>query len=80
MMRFLVDSLFDRELIQNYSLKEMMTIESEKIRPIFTYVVSYFKLESDSCLRASLSDKLSHIPGRSKRPKISEISDLDETL
>lgn len=70
MMRFLVDSLFDRETIKNYTLKEIFTKQKEIIEPIFKYVISKFKLNSDTSLRSSLSDKLSHMPGRTRAKSI----------
>lgn len=78
MMRFLVDTLLERESIKDLSLKELMELEGGTIKPIFTYVVSYFKLQSDGVLRSSLSDKLSHMPGRKKRAKTSP--DANETI
>ena len=67
MMRILFDALIDKEKVKNYSLKELLTKEKTIMTAIFHYVTSAFKLTSDSKLRSSLSDKLSHLPGRTRK-------------
>ena len=74
MMLALVDSLLDKEVMKTYiSLKELIQKEESTIKPIFTYVISYFGLKSDSTLRSSLSDKLSHMPGRMKKSQRAKV-------
>lgn len=78
MMRALFDVLIDKEVVKNYSLSQLMTKEKEKMTAIFNYVTSYFKLDSDSGLRTSLSNKLTHLPGRTKKSKLENSNENKE--
>lgn len=68
MVRFLIDVIFERNEILNMNLEELILKEKEKMTFILSYVSSCFKLTTTAKIRAAISDKLSHLPGR-KRPK-----------
>lgn len=68
MVRFLVDAIFERDAILNMNLEELIKKEKEKMTFLLSYVTSCFKLTTTAKIRAAISDKLGHLPGR-KRPK-----------
>lgn len=72
MARFLFDALFEKDAVKNYTIGKLIEKEPRKMKAIFQYTISVFKLTSDSTLRSAISDKLSHLPGRAKRPKLVE--------
>lgn len=68
MARFLVDVLFDRKKILNYSLDDLITKEKDRMTFLFSYVQAFYKLTSMSKVRSAISDKIGHFPGRTKPP------------
>lgn len=69
MARFLVDILFDRKEILNYSLDDLINKKKERMTFHFSFVQAFYRLTSMSKVRSAISDKLSHLPGRTKAKK-----------
>lgn len=66
MARFLVDVLFERKQILNYSLDDLIKNEKTKMTFLLSYVSSFYKLNNLSSVRTAISDKLTHFKGRTK--------------
>ena len=73
---YLIDALFIRKNILQYTLDDLIEKEKNKMDFIFSYIKSYFKFKDgeDRSYKKAIQDKLSHFPGRQKEPKRAKIS------
>lgn len=68
---YMIDALFERKKILNYTIAELIEKEERKMKFIFSYTMSYFEMAEgeQKTVRKAINDKLSHFSGRTTSSK-----------